>query len=316
MKSLFLQSQIFNISFILDLIFGDPHYRLHPVRLIGRLIELLYRNISLENKKTKGAAIVVFSVVICLIIYFFIKKISGKLWIFWDIYLCYSFIALKDLFDHINPLKEALEKEDLDEARRLISRVVGRDPERLDREGIIRAAVETISENFVDGFLSPLFWFSVGCIFGYPVAFMLFYKVVNTLDSMLGYKTEELKEVGYFSAKLDDIMNFIPARISLFIFFTVALFLRLDAKRALSVALRDRLKHESPNSGHPEAFFAGLLGIRLGGPTYYPYGLVKKGFLGDERRRPSVSDISFSLRFSGYSAIFSVLLLNLWAALL
>ena len=285
-------------AFVLDLFFGDPEYRFHPVRLIGRLIELSYKwaNKLPLNKKICGVFIVIVVLTISLSSYFSICIILNRLKLLLDIFLAYSFIALKDMIDHINPIVDALKKEKISQARIYLSKVVGRDTERLDKEGIIRASVETIAEGFVDGFLSPLFWFFVGIPTGFPVAFMLGYKAVNTLDSMLGYKSEQLKEIGWASAKLDDFANFVPARISIVFLLIGAFICRLDFKKGFYIALRDRLKHSSPNSGHPEAFFAGALGIRLGGPTYYFYGLVNKPWIGDEVKKTEVSDILKALQ--------------------
>ncbi len=296
-------------AFILDLILGDPVYRLHPVRLIGNLIDKLYRLLrdAPLNKRISGILILSSVILICTSIYFLICLILGKFKFLFDMYLTYSFIALKDLFDHIHPILDALKKEDMNEARRLLSYVVGRDTEKLNKEGIIRACVETIAEGFVDGFLSPIFWFFVGALFGYPVPFMMGYKIINTLDSMLGYKSEELREIGWVSARCDDILNFIPARMSFIFLFLGAILCRKDAINALRIALRDRLKHSSPNSAHPEAFFAGALGIRLGGPTYYFYGLVDKPWIGDSKNTPNLSHIADSIKLARTSSFITIL---------
>ena len=298
-------------AFILDLILGDPVYRLHPVRLIGNLINKTYcllKDAPL-NKRICGILILFSNLLICTSAYFLICSLLGRFSLFFDVFLTYSFIALKDMFDHVNPIMDALKKEDINGARRLLSYVVGRDTERLNKEGIIRACVETIAEGFLDGFFSPIFWFFIGALFGYPVPFMMGYKIINTHDSMLGYKSEELKEIGWASARCDDIVNFIPARISLIFLFLGAILCRKDAINAFRIALRDRLKHSSPNSGHPEAFFAGALGIRLGGPTYYFYGLVDKPWIGDGIDTPCLSHIVDSIRLvkaTSFVTIFTV----------
>ena len=285
-------------AFLLDLLIGDPEYRLHPIRLIGKLIELSYKyinNLPL-NKKICGVFIVLSVLFISISSYLILCILLQHFRLLLDIFLAYSFIALKDLINHVHPIIDSLAEERLSEARTYLSKVVGRDTEKLNKDGIIRATIETIAEGFVDGFLSPLFWFFVGIPIGCPVAFMLGYKVINTLDSMLGYKSEQLKDIGWASAKLDDFANFIPARLSIVFLLIGAFICGLDFKRAFYIALRDRLKHSSPNSGHPEAFFAGAIGIRLGGPTYYFYGLVQKPWIGDEVKKAEVSDILKALQ--------------------
>ena len=207
-----------------------------------------------------------------------------------DLYICYSCLALRDLIVHLRPVIGALEADDLAKAREGISLVVGRDVRYLDGDGVTRAALETLAENFVDGFLSPLFWYMVGGIVALVLGFspltpalccMLAFKVASTLDSMVGYKDQEYSEFGWAGARLDDIMNFIPARISLIILFLGAWVSGLNPMDGLRVAFRDRLKHESPNAAHAESFTAGVFHLRLGGPTRYPYGLKDKPWLGD-----------------------------------
>jgi adenosylcobinamide-phosphate synthase len=306
--SLLDSTLIITSAFLLDLLFGDPEYRLHPVRLIGRLIGSSYMWASKLpiNRRLSGVLIVFFVlfVSICSYLFFWILFSYFNLALLLDVFLAYSFIAIKDLVDHVNPIIESLKKGELSQARYYLSKVVGRDTRRLDKEGIIRAAVETIAEGFVDGFFSPLFWFFAGIPVGCPVGFMLGYKVINTLDSMLGYKSEQLKEIGWASARLDDLVNFVPARVSILFLLIGAFICRLSLKRALYVTLRDRLKHSSPNSGHSEAFFAGAIGIKLGGPTYYFYGLVQKPWIGDEVKKVDTSDILTALRLAKTTSFF------------
>ncbi len=300
---------ILSLAFLLDLIFGDPRYRFHPIRLIGRLIELNYR-LALRipiKKKILGLFILLGVLSFSEFVYFFCIYLLGNASLLLDIYLSYSFIAIKDMADHLFPIAKSLEEGKIDDARRFLSKIVGRITDSLDQEAIIRASVESAAESFVDGILSPVFWFSFGAIWGYPVAFMMAYKVINTLDSMLGYKSEQLKDIGWASAKADDLVNFVPARLSLIFLYIGAVICKLDAKNGLLIAYRDRLKHSSPNSGHPEAFVAGALGIRLGGPTKYPYGLVKKPWIGDENRRPHLLDIMRSIQLIETGAFILIL---------
>ncbi len=304
---------IIGCAFLMDIILGDPAYRLHPVRLIGKLIDFFYKLLKdiKISKRFLGTIIVISVLAISQLCYIIMCYGLGLFGILLDIFLCYSFIAFRDLFDHIQPVVDSLNKGDIEKARLYLSRTVGRDTKRLDRDGIIRASIETVAEGFVDGFLSPIFWFFIGAFMGLPLVFMLSYKVINTLDSMLGYKSPELMDIGFASARLDDFMNLVPARISLIMLFVGAVLLRLNARKALYIALRDRLKHSSPNSAHPEAFVAGALRIRLGGPTYYPYGLVEKPWIGDDERCPAPSDITEAMRLIKVSAFISILLFSL-----
>jgi len=282
------------LAFILDLIFGDPRYGLHPIRLIGQCIRLFTKILRRSGLDEKGGGILLVVMVettflatylTASLIFHHINLIIG---LGFDLFICYSCLALKDLFIHTDRVIHALETGNLPEARKGISMVVGRDVRFLDEKGISRAAIETMAENFVDGFLSPLFWYLSGGILGYifglspimtAISLMLVFKVASTLDSMVGYKDSEFLEFGWAGARLDDIMNFIPARLSLVVLFAGAWICRLKASEGISVALRDRLKHDSPNAAHAESFVAGALEVRLGGPAVYPDGQKDKPWL-------------------------------------
>ena len=181
----------------------------------------------------------------------------------------------------------------------------------LDDREISRAAIETLAENFVDGFLSPIFWYVTGgiltCLSGYyqvnvAVGFMLVFKIANTLDSMVGYRTEKYLQFGWAGARLDDCMNFFPPRLSLFVLFFGTLFAFMHPIKGLRGALRDRLKHDSPNSAHAESFFAGALNIRLGGPAQYSDGHRSRPWLGIGSPDPVPIDIKRAIRIIKYSA--------------
>ena len=309
---------ILGTAFLMDLIIGDPVYKLHPVRLIGKLIDYLYKLLKdiTINKRFLGTILAMSVLLNSLLFYMLISYILGPFRLLFDIFLCYSLMAFKDLFDHIQPVIIALDKGDMEGAKKYLSRVVARDTKRLDRDGIIRASLETLAEGFVDGFLSPTFWFFVGALFGLPIVFMLLCKIINTLDSMLGYKSPEFMDIGFASAKLDDAINFFPARISLFILTVGAILSGFNVKRALYIAIKDRLNHSSPNSAHPEAFVAGALGIRLGGPTHYLYGVVEKPWIGDNEKDPDSSDVIKGMRLIKVSGLISVLLLFIISLLL
>ena len=284
------------LGFLLDLSIGDPKYRGHPIRLIGRGIAFFLKCIMGLGMKGKGGGVllVVMTTGVSVGVYAFIRSVTFYFYppmtLLIDLFTCYSCLALKDLAKHIKPVIEALETGDVSGARKDVAMVVGRDVSRLDEAGVARAAVETLAENFVDGFLSPLFWYVAGGILGHvgglsPVmtalCFMITFKAASTLDSMVGYKNDAFLNMGWAGARLDDVMNLIPARLSLIILFAGACLTGLDAKGGMCIALRDRLKHASPNAGHAESFAAGALHIRLGGPTRYPDGLKEKPWLGD-----------------------------------
>lgn len=289
------------LAFILDLFLGDPRYRLHPIRLIGRCIVLFTRILRRSGLDGRWGGVVLVMMVEFVFLTAFLApslvlhRTHILLGLGFDLFICYSCLALKDLFYHMDRVNHALEGKNLSEARKEIAMVVGRDVRFLDEKGICRAAIETMAENFVDGFLSPLFWYLSGGILGYilelsPVmtaaGFMITFKVASTLDSMVGYKDSEFLEFGWAGAKLDDIMNFIPARLSLIVLFAGAWICRLKASEGMRAALKDRLKHDSPNAAHAESFVAGALGVRLGGPTVYPDGQKDKAWLGEGNPDP------------------------------
>ena len=282
------------LAFILDLLLGDPRYRLHPIRLIGRCISFFTRILRRDGLDGRwGGVALVIMVELIFVAAFLVpslvlKHLNILLGLGFDLFICYSCLALKDLFYHMDRVNHALEEGNLAEARKAISMVVGRDVRFLDEKGVSRAAIETMAENFVDGFLSPLFWYFSGGILGYmlglspviaAVGFMMVFKVASTLDSMVGYKDSRFLEFGRAGAKLDDIMNFIPARLSLMVLLAGAWISKLKASEGIRVALRDRLKHDSPNAAHAESFVAGALEVSLGGPSVYPDGQKDKPWL-------------------------------------
>ncbi|MGD9157859.1 MAG: adenosylcobinamide-phosphate synthase CbiB [Desulfobacteraceae bacterium] len=316
-------------GFIIDLFIGDPNYGYHPVRVIGNCINLLHQKLKnvCPNSKLAGVCltimVILFSVSVYSGLYLLFNKIHPIAGFLLNVYFIYSLIALKDLFNHCRPVIDALRENDLDNARKSIAMIVGRDVNYLDEAGVVRAAVETLAENFVDGFLSPVFWYAAGCLAGavvninpvyLGVVFLMIFKVASTLDSMVGYKTEEFKETGWAGARLDDLMNFIPARLSLIILFPGAVFSGLDPLSGLRTSMRDRLKHESPNSAHSESFVAGTIRARLGGPTRYSDSVKEKPWLGEEFPDPDINDIRRVMKLVLYSSwitafVFSMIVL-------
>ena len=316
-------SLILIVGFLLDLIIGDPTYKYHPIRMMGWSISGL--EIVLKKFKWNGRAgglllvLGIEFIVICIymVLSYSFKHIYPILGWCFNLFVFYSCLALKDLFHHIRPVKNALNTGHLPQARNAIAKVVGRDVVDLNEQAIIRAAIETLSENIVDGFLSPLFWFLIGGVSAFflkinPISaalcLMLTAKVASTLDSMVGYKNPEYLRFGWAGARLDDIMTFIPARLSLAVLFLGAWISGLHPFKGLRVALRDRLKHDSPNAAHAESFVAGALKVRLGGPTRYNKELKNKPWLGEEYPDPDIDQIQLTERLIRVSSWVFVLI--------
>ena len=314
---------ILTAAFVLDILFGDPVYRFHPVRIIGNFITFLTEKLynSSLNKFISGflltlTVILVFTFTYVLCYYLLEKYVSIYLAYLLNIYVVYSCISLKDLIKHSQKIATGLDIS-ITKGRQEVQLIVGRDANLLDKIGIIRATIECIAESFVDGILSPLFWFTAGVFLGLifnldflvlGVLLVLVQRIVNTIDSMIGYKNNKYILFGRFGAKLDDVLNYIPARLSIFFITTSSIFLGLNYFNSLNCALRDRLKHASPNSAHPEAAVAGALKIRLGGPTVYPHGEVKKPFIGDEIDKINIAHISVAGKLIIISSYISLLL--------
>ncbi len=284
-------------AFVLDLLLGDPPFLFHPVRLIGATISAFEKLLLRLRWSGSGGGILLVTMTIGLAIgaYLTLRQFIGGLHPFLatvlDLYLAYSCLALKDLCKHAEPIAETLTRSNLTQARTELQKIVGRDTANLNPEGVARGAVESVAENFVDGVLSPIFWYTLiavfSHVFGCPapaaagIVGMLGFKAISTLDSMVGYRSDHYLLFGRPAARLDDLANFIPARGSLVILFVGALVSGESAKAGWKIATRDRLKHLSPNAGHSESFVAGALGIRLGGPTVYQEETVEKPWLGD-----------------------------------
>jgi len=304
-------------AFALDLFLGDPSYRLHPIRLMGRWITFLevgLRRAGLDGRvggSILAAATAGASVGLFLLLSGLAARLHPIAALIVHLYVIYSCLALGDLFRHVRRVSLALEEEDLHAARRAVGRIVGRKVSSLDRWGVGRAAVETLAENFVDGFLSPLFWLILGgtaarLLGGSPIApavcTMLTFKAASTLDSMVGYRDARYARFGWAGARADDVMNYVPARLSITILFMGAAVSGLYPMKGLQTAMRDRLKHDSPNSGHAESFAAGALGVRLGGPAQYGESLKDKSWLGDGPPEVEVRHIHATVVLLGRSA--------------
>jgi adenosylcobinamide-phosphate synthase len=259
---------------ILDLLFGDPRWLPHPIRGIGMLIQYLERVLRrIPFEKAAGCVLVigVLSIVVSLVVLTVSwgGMLVGSYWIF-------TCIAVNSLYRESNIVITALRSGDIESARTLVSRLVGRDTQGLSEQEVTRAVFETVAENMSDAIVAPLFYLA---IFGVPG--MVGYKAVNTMDSMVGYKNELYIRFGWAAARLDDVVNYIPARITAALIVLSAAILRLRWRSAIHVVLRDAHLQPSPNAGYPEAALAGALGVQLGGVNYYFGRPVRKPFLGD-----------------------------------
>ena len=275
-------------GYIIDLIFGDPRPVPHPVVAIGKLVSfctdrLLCQDSGAKEKRRNGIFMVVIVECACIVVPFCILYLAYRLHLVAGIVIegimCWQILAAKSLKTESTKVETALYNNNIEEARFNVSMIVGRDTANLDAEGITKAAVETVAENSSDGVIAPLFYM----LFGGAVAGFL-YKGINTMDSMAGYKNEKYIDFGRAAAKLDDIANFIPARISALLMVVSAFILGYDAANAWKIFLRDRYKSTSPNAGQTEAACAGALGIELLGDAYYFGKLVKKPSIGDALR--------------------------------
>jgi adenosylcobinamide-phosphate synthase len=258
-----------------DTFIGDPRSRLHPVVLIGNMISLIEKKLrrpddSSSRKRKQWAGLLLVALVLSIVytatwLIMAVVNSFGAITGFIGGALLLSFtITPRSLAEAGLEIKRLLENGNLEQARYKVGWVVGRDTDTLSVPEITRATVETVAENIVDGIIAPLFFFAVG---GVPLAFL--YRAVNTLDSMIGYKNDKYRDFGMIAARVDDIFNFIPARITGILLIIAVLTLRYDALRAVRTIWRDASKHPSPNSGIPEAGVAGALGVQLGGLNYY-----------------------------------------------
>lgn len=282
-------------AFFIDLKLGDPDNWPHPVRWIGNAISKLEKSIraKCQSERSMRWGGVFLAVVIVggtwaisyavIALAFYTETWLGYLV---EIWMVYTVLATKCLKDAALRVYDALKSGSIEQSREKLSWIVGRDTTHLEAPQITRAVTETVAENTVDGVISPLFFLLLG---GAP--FAMAYKAINTLDSMVGYKNEKYRDIGMFSARMDDVANYIPARLSLLFFTFAAWWLKLDYRNAFKIGRRDCYRHKSPNSGWSEATVAGALGVRLGGPSIYFNTLVEKPWMGEATRDIEVEDI-------------------------
>ena len=302
-------------GFILDLIFGDPHWLPHPICLIGNLIGFIERNLRPRLEPNKGALLLggALMVIIVLVISFVVPMaillaagmVSPWLAFALETLMCYQIFATKCLRDESMKVYTALHNHDLADARVKLSWIVGRDTQNLNEEEITKGAVETVAENTADGIIAPMFYMFLG---GVPLAFL--YKGINTMDSMVGYKNDKFLYFGRCAAKLDDLANLLPARITGLVMIGAAFVLGLDGKNAWKIFWRDRYNHLSPNSAMTESVTAGALNIQLGGDHFYFGKLVHKDTIGDDIRPVCPEDIVKTNRLLYMTAVLCLVLFS------
>ena len=281
---------------VIDILIGDPHFLPHPVVLMGKLITLLEKLLRRVFPKTKrgeniagGVLWIIVAAVsflvpaaLLMLCYHFSKWLGFAI----ESMMCWQCLAARSLCRESMKVKNALDTGDIEASRRAVSMIVGRDTAALDEKGVARAAVETVAENTSDGVIAPLIFLAIG-----GGALGMLYKAVNTMDSMLGYVEEPYKNFGLVPAKLDDVFNFIPARLSALIMLLAGGVAGFDMKNGFRIFRRDRYKHASPNSAQTESVMAGLLRLRLAGDAFYHGVLHNKEYIGDPLRQIETNDI-------------------------
>lgn len=280
-------------GFLLDCLFGDPVWLYHPVRLIGNTISFLEKRLRKDSDKKNviaGSILWIFTALLSFGIplgaLIAAQNIHPLFRFLLESFWCYQIFAAKSLTKESKKVYSCLKKDDLKAARTAVSMIVGRDTENLTKEGVTKAAVETVAENTSDGVTAPLIYMM---LWGAPLGFL--YKAVNTMDSMLGYKNETYLYFGRIPAKMDDVFNFIPARLTALFMICASFLAGLDGKNAWKIYLRDRQKHASPNAAQTESVCAGALRIRLAGDAVYFGKVYKKEFIGDDFRPIEPEDI-------------------------
>lgn len=309
------------VGFALDLMVGDPYRLPHPIRWIGKLIDVLDGRLRVVAGDRVGAQRAAGVALVVLVAGISFACAVGLLWLcalvsWWlalvvESVMCYQMLATKGLRDESMKVAHALETGTIDEARHAVSMIVGRDTDRLDESGVAKAAIETVAENVADGVIAPLLYMAVG---GAPLSVL--YKAVNTMDSMVGYKNDVYRHFGTAAAKADDVLNFVPARIAGVLMCLAAPLAGQDGPGAWRMFKRDRRAHPSPNSAHTEAACAGALGVQLAGSSHYFGKLAEKPTIGDALRAVEVADIARSNKLMYATACLGLVLAEVICAAL
>lgn len=285
---------VMDIAYLLDLIIGDPYSFPHPVRFIGNLIRFTEGKIRIifkSKKQLKIGGFLLWTITVGFTalatnLILNLLCINNILYVLIASIVLYTTLSTKCLADEAKKIYEVLKTGDIEKSRKQLSYIVGRDTTSLNENEIIRATVETVAENTVDGIISPMMYGFIGG----PVLAMA-YKAINTLDSMVGYKNEKYGDIGFASAKIDDIANFIPARITPFFMMIASFILGFNSKKSIKIAMRDRKNHKSPNCAYAEGAVAGALEVQLGGTNMYFGEKVYKPTIGDKDRELEAEDI-------------------------
>ena len=299
------------LGFLLDCLLGDPRSIPHPVVCMGKLISWLEKDFRALFPKTRlgenlaGGCIWLVTVAVSFLIPWGLLKLAGTVspWLrlLLQAIFCWQVLAAKSLRQESMKVYEALKTGTIEDARYAVSMIVGRDTQALDADAVTRAAVETVAENCSDGVIAPMLYFALG---GGPLAFA--YKAVNTMDSMLGYVEPPYQNVGLVPARMDDVCNYLPARISGIMMLLAGGLLGLNFRNGWKIFLRDRYNHASPNSAQTESVCAGLLGLRLAGDAWYHGVLHKKKYIGDALRPITPEDIPLSDRLMYATAVLTL----------
>lgn len=302
------------IAYVLDLIFGDPQNIIHPVQIIGKVIDIGEKSL-LEKKyksdrKYKFFAGMILNITVISLTYgitYLIRRTSENSIILTvaEIYLMYTVFSINSLAREGNRVYNILKEGNIERARKDLSYLVSRDTGTMDEKMIIRSTMETISENTVDGIVAPMLYMFLG---GLPLS--MTYKAINTFDSMVGYKNEKYMDFGKFSARLDDVANFIPARVTGILIVISAMILGYDYKNSLKIFIRDRKNHSSPNSGHAEAGVAGALGVQFGGRVSYFGKEVDKPVIGDKTKDFELEDIKKNIKIMYVASFLSLIVFS------
>ena len=297
-------------GWILDLLLGDPQWLPHPVVWFGKAISACEHKLNRGNhRKAKGAvvAIILIAIVFALtwLFRYWLLALPSYLLLLFDSIIIFYCLAGTTLIREVRAVFHALDRS-LEEGRQQVARIVGRDTTELSAQEVRTAALETLAENLSDGVIAPLFWFA---LLGTPG--MLAYKMVNTLDSMIGYKTARYKDFGCWAAHIDDVANYIPARLTALLMILASWKLCL-----LKFVWKNGRRHASPNSGYPEAALAGILNCRFGGPHYYFGQLFDKPYIGEHERLLTTDDMKKAVRVNRVAEIWMILIVSVYEKIL
>ncbi|MFV0529260.1 MAG: adenosylcobinamide-phosphate synthase CbiB [Lachnospiraceae bacterium] len=308
-------------AFLLDLLLGDPRWMYHPVCLLGNLISLFEKVLRRIFPKTKRAlkvagGLLVFltggsSLLLSIGLMFLLYRLNFWVGFAAEVFFCYQLLAAKSLRNESMSVYHAVKTQGVEEARKAVGMIVGRDTSQLTETGVIKATVETVAENTSDGVIAPMFYMSIA---GLPLMFL--YKAINTMDSMVGYKNEKYRDFGCAAAKLDDLANFIPARISALCMLLGTRFCAMNTRNAWKIFRRDRYQHASPNSAQTESVMAGALEVQLAGNAVYFGTVYEKPTIGDAIQDIEAEDIVQANRLMYAASAIALLLFSLLRALI